>query len=1479
MKIKRQKNEVNNSPASLTKAMNRNRFIITSLVLITCLVTTYFIWNAANANREKELRSYFEFRIREINTRIEQRLTSYEQILRSTRGLFDVSAKVNRAEFHSFVNSMRLNKNYPGIQGVGFSLIIPSTSLKENIYNIRKEGFPKYKIWPEGKRETYTSIIYLEPFSNLNLRAFGYDMFSEPVRRKAMETARDSNTPAASGKIKLVQETGKSVQAGFLIYLPVYKNGTPYSNVSERRTNIIGWVYSPFRMDDFMKGLFGERAADIDLEIYDTKNISLETKMYDSKTDTAKMNQLVLRKGIIFNGHTWTVLVKSTPQLESRIGAGNANLILIIGLSISFLLAIITLLVENKRRQTILSNAERERTESRLLKSEKRYRGLFESAKDGIIILDAYTGKIVDVNPYLIEMLGYSHEELLVKELWEIGTFKNIAASKEAFLELQNKGYVRFEDMPLKTKNGQHIEVEFISNTYFVDNTKIIQCNIRNITERKLAEMKLKESEAKLTDAMKIAKLSTWEYNFALDRFTFPDQSFSLINTTAEHEGGNIMSSEQFAQKYIYPEDRVLIEKEIRKAFETPDPAYTSYMEYRVIFAPGEIGYFAANVRIEKDADNRTLKALGVNQDITDRKRMEEIVLRINKAVESSGEAICMSDPQGHHFYHNKAFTEIFKYTVEEVQAAGGGITVYVNKDVGRKVFDTIMEGGTWNGEVEMSSKSGRKFIVLLRADSIKNENGIIVGLVGIHTDITERKRAEESLRFFRMMIDKSQDAIEVIDVETARFIDVNEKACTGLGYSRSELLNMSVFDIDPNQNMQDFQQMIQNIRQSNSMTVESLHRRKDGSLFPVEINIAVVKLEKTYTIAIVRDITEKKLIENKLKRSEEQLKEAQSVGLIGSWEWDIVKNTGTMSDEMYKIFNINSSSFDVTIESFLETAIPEDRKMVQEIIMRSMKTHESTAFDFRTITPRGEIRWIHEKSTIEVDDKGNPKRVFGTSQDITERKLAELKLKESERRTKALLNANPDMIFRMNREGFFLDYKADTAELYAQTETSIIGKKNRDITPPEFADLIERYIGQTLDSGELQEFEYKMIAQKRGLRDYEARMVPSGKDEIIAVVRDITDRKRVEEELKISEIKFRNIVEGTRAILFSVNKRGQFTYLNEAACNKLGMNNRDLIGKFYLKFVHIESRSETHSTFSEQILNPTPNISVDVRIMPKSGNNIWLNLLVNPIYKDGNIEGLSAVGLDITDRKKIEEEIKLKNDQLIKLDAEKDKFFSIIAHDLKSPFNGFLNLTELMADSNEKFSLAEFTEKSKMLNEAARNLYKLLENLLEWSQVKKGSIIYTPKDIALVKLVLQSINTINPRAVQKGITIINDAVDVQNIYADEKMIGTILRNLLSNAVKFTRTGGKVIVKSERSNNGTIEISVTDNGIGIAENDIKRLFKVEEKVSSKGTDGESSTGLGLILCKEFVNMHGGKIWVESEEGKGSTFYFTLRERK
>ncbi len=225
---------------------------------------------------------------------------------------------------------------------------------------------------------------------------------------------------------------------------------------------------------------------------------------------------------------------------------------------------------------------------------------------------------------------------------------------------------------------------------------------------------------------------------------------------------------------------------------------------------------------------------------------------------------------------------------------------------------------------------------------------------------------------------------------------------------------------------------------------------------------------------------------------------------------------------------------------------------------------------------------------------------------------------------------------------------------------------------------------------------------------------------------------------------------------------------------------------------------------------------------------------------------------------------------------STKNKFFALISHDLKSPFQGILNITELMSESAEVFSTGDMVEQSKLLNKTANNFYKLLENLLEWAKAQSGSIEFSPIECNLYYVISRNIDTIYQRAQQKGIKIINEMGNIPAIFADEKMFDSILRNLLSNAVKFTRSGGKVTVQSRFDDNKRmIEICIADNGVGIREEDAKKLFTIGEKVSTRGTEGEPSTGLGLLLCKEFVEKHGGEIWVKSVLNEGSKFYFTL----
>ena len=178
-------------------------------------------------------------------------------------------------------------------------------------------------------------------------------------------------------------------------------------------------------------------------------------------------------------------------------------------------------------------------------------------------------------------------------------------------------------------------------------------------------------------------------------------------------------------------------------------------------------------------------------------------------------------------------------------------------------------------------------------------------------------------------------------------------------------------------------------------------------------------------------------------------------------------------------------------------------------------------------------------------------------------------------------------------------------------------------------------------------------------------------------------------------------------------------------------------------------------------------------------------------------------------------------------------------------------------------------------MKESANNLYKLLENLLAWTQIQKGAISFTPEELDLSVLVTQNIDSITQTILKKEISINSNISHSVKINADEKMINSVLRNLLSNAVKFTQRGGKILISAKPAESDMIEISVNDSGIGMAEALAEKLFKMSEKVGRRGTEGEESTGLGLLLCKEFVEKHNGRIWAESQEGKGSTFYFTI----
>jgi len=308
--------------------------------------------------------------------------------------------------------------------------------------------------------------------------------------------------------------------------------------------------------------------------------------------------------------------------------------------------------------------------------------------------------------------------------------------------------------------------------------------------------------------------------------------------------------------------------------------------------------------------------------------------------------------------------------------------------------------------------------------------------------------------------------------------------------------------------------------------------------------------------------------------------------------------------------------------------------------------------------------------------------------------------------------------------------------------------------------------------------------------------------------------------------------------------------------------------------------------------------ILLDVMMPGMDGYAVCRRLKENPNLKDIPVIFISALndtedivkaltvgGVDYVNKPFQAEEIKARvhthvklyqqSKELHELNATKDKFFSIIAHDLRSPFSSFLGLTRMMADDIKTLSPVMIEEIVVLLNQSATNLFNLLENLLEWARMQRGITTLNPESFKLAVKVSDCLELVSDSARNKDIHIITIIPGNLEVCADVRMFETVMRNLVFNAVKFTPRGGNITVSARSTDDNFVEITILDTGIGIQMDLVSKLFHLEEQTGRNGTEGEPSTGLGLIICKDFIEKHNGRIWVESEEGKGSAFSFIL----
>jgi PAS domain S-box-containing protein len=448
------------------------------LLALLVLVFTFYLFHITNEGiNNRELRR-FEYRTELATRAIKNRMLDYFQILKGVKGLLVSSDSITRSEWKRYYESLNINETYPGIQGIGLATYVESGSEKKLIESIRNEGFKDFQIIPPGKRPIYTPIVYLEPFEGRNLRAFGYDMFSEPTRRKAMEVARDKNIAAITGKVTLVQETEVDVQPGFLLYLPVYKGNTVPSSIEERRKKIIGFAYSPFRAGDLMSNLL-KNYDYIDIEIYDGEIINKESLLYDKDSFNNYSNRDLYdySKVVKFDiaGRTWSIFYSSLPGFSEKSTDYPSYLILIGGCTITVLIFLILFYFSKSQQSSYLKQL------------------ITDQATAAIFTVDS-EGYCTFVNPAASKMTGYSIEEIKNQPLYHSLYNGSIVSDREPEIHSAARNFreIRDKEDVFIRKDGKAINVSYsVRPIHYSGKPISTLVEVRDITEEKKSKQAL----------------------------------------------------------------------------------------------------------------------------------------------------------------------------------------------------------------------------------------------------------------------------------------------------------------------------------------------------------------------------------------------------------------------------------------------------------------------------------------------------------------------------------------------------------------------------------------------------------------------------------------------------------------------------------------------------------------------------------------------------------------------------------------------------------------------------------------------------------------------------------------------------------------------------------------------------------------------------------------------------------------------------
>ncbi|NUN10203.1 MAG: PAS domain S-box protein [Ignavibacteriaceae bacterium] len=1030
-----------------------------------------------------------------------------------------------------------------------------------------------------------------------------------------------------------------------------------------------------------------------------------------------------------------------------------------------------------------------------------------------------------------------------------------------------------------------------------------------DITEKKLAAIKIQQSEQ----------------NYRNLFFNSPD-GYLII------KDAKFLECNKASEKMIGGERNDLIGKTPWDISPSHQPNGRESQEYaneliEQVFASGSAEFewlhkrcdgteFLARVNLSVMEYNGEQTLFTTWQDITDKKRAEDEIRKFKLIADKAAHGNAIADLNGRLIYCNKAFANMHGY--EPAEVIGKNLSIFHSAEqmpVVQKTIEILFTAGEFPAtEIGHIRKDGTTFPSLMSGSMISDDQNRPLYISSTLIDITELKAAEDELMKFRTISDKANISFAIADPQGI-FTYVNDHFSESHGYVPGELIGQPISVIVADEDLDLVPLTVGMLIESQEFKEFPMtHKRKDGTTFPTLMNGMLVRDEEgvpLYMWSTTFDITKIKNYEKSLLVSEEKLNFAQEIAGMGSWEYDLKTDEMKCSKNYLKLIGIDRKGNKISLSEIKDRTHPADKALIERdygILFREKKKVNLTS---RIVMPDGSVRWM-ETDMVPLFEGNEITAISGVSIDVTEKKAAEQEIKK----LTLAIEQSPVAIIVTDLEGRIQYTSKSFEKITGYTQGEVLGEKTSILKSGKTEDRIYKDMWETITTGKTWNGEI-LNKKKNGELFWENIFITPIQDEYgaysnyLAVKEDISQRKKAEEyirelnlnlEKRIDE-RTKELAEANTELLAEIENRkkaelaltessrmlqqffdvaldllciadlsGNFIKVNKAWEDILGYPAGELEKRTFIEFVHPDDLEATYQAMS-QLGSDTPVVNFINRYRTRSGEYRFIEWRSMP-----SSDMIYAAARDITKRIITENDLAEARNFAEKANREKSEFLSRMSHELRTPMNSILGFAQLL----EMGDISDSHKKAiRNILKSGKHLLGLINEVLDISRIEAGKISVSLEPINLDALIAELSDAVMPLAVKNNITwqpYVNTGLFVM---ADKQRLKQVMLNLLNNAIKYNRKEGTMSVKAEVSKEASgsapsVRITVSDNGVGISESDIGKLFRPFERIGAEKTEIEG-TGLGLVVVKKLIDVMGGRIGVRSEYEKGSDFWFELEQ--